>query len=322
MALTVDINPMGKVEDVEGLGQTALTVARLYRRSGELELLEDRGRELEVRVARQVFSLKVDRVMGGNQWNVYNNLGVLREAGFADIDIKAHFGLGNPEATARKSLYLPDLAKIDLVTPDNPGELVFSKKPRDENIVISSAPHGEMGKTWWEAWLRFLKEDDTCRYYWNPARKQLDGGVPEEVRRLLHGRIGIFQVNEVEAQQYLDAYAPGKRLNDLPEVVGAEWTVVTRGAQGMRLYAGGELYDEPILSKSVAQEILGQKFCPGRDVGCGDSGFAAFIAAKESSQQRGFQETVRMATAITGLQYNHAGSNLSELRGVDISALL
>lgn len=321
MAL-VDINPMGKVEDLHGLGQTAKSMAALHKWRPGVELLADRGRELDLRVAGLEFNLKVERVMGGNQWNVWKNLNFLREAGVADIDVKAHFGLGKPEATVRKSLYLPGLAKIDLVTPDNPGELIFYRRPEGENIVISSAPHGEMGKAWWEAWLRFLEEDDTCRYYWNPARKQLDGGVPEEVRRRLHGRVSIFQVNEAEARQYLEVYAPRAELSDLPEVVGAEWTVVTRGAQGMRLYANGEFYDEPILPKSVAQEILGHKFCPERDVGCGDSGFAAFIAAKESSQQSGLQETVRVATAITGLQYNHAGSNLSELRGVDIFALL
>ena len=246
MAL-VDVNPMGKVVDVKSLGRTALTLAAFQKCVGGLELIEDRGREIDVRVVGQEFNLRVERVMGGNQWNVLNNLRVLNEAGFPSLEVEAHFGLGTEEAVARKSLYLPGCSKIDLETPEGPGQVIFDKRLKEKNIVISSAPHGESGQAWWRAWERFLLEDKSCSYYWNPARKQLDGGVPGEVRRRLHGRVAIFQVNEREAQQYLNAYASGAQLKDLPEVVGAEWTVITRAEKGMRLYAGGEVYEEEVI---------------------------------------------------------------------------
>ncbi len=321
MALA-DLNPMSSVEDLHYMGGSVKAIAALHKWKPGIELVEDRGNEIEVRVAGEEFHLRVTRQIGGNNRNVLNDLRALRDAVFPDLEVEAHLGLGKEHIVARKSLYLAGHPKIDLVTPTDPGEIIFDGKPRDKNIVISSAPHGEKGQRWWDAWAEFLQNDQSCRYYWNPARKQLEGGVPARVRESLRGRVSIFQVNEQEAAQYLEAYAPGAELKNLPEIVGADWTVITEGARGIRLFAGGEEYHAPVPPDGMAREILGGQYMQVMDIGCGDAVHSANIAAKENFPDIAPQLAIEFAARVGSLQFHHKGSNLQVLSAAQVSAIL
>ena len=309
----VDVNPMGKVEDLHTEGRTACTVKALFLRSRSMDLLEDRGSEVEVRVANQEFSLDVRRVLGGNQWNVLKNLQFLKQHFYPNLNVQAHFGLGSESRVARKNLYLPDLFKVDLSMPKDAGNILFSRDLAGQRVMVSSAPFGEMGKLYWDG----LKNSNVEGFYWNPGSKQIErteGSLDEAGLKAMRGKVEIFQLNAEEAARFARNYGgPGACEKDLPEIVGAKWTVITEGAKGLRVYADGNVHEEGVCDESLAHEILGSRYVSAEEIGCGDATLAEWIALRESHPEISVADAAKIVAAVGSVQYHHMGANLSAL---------
>ncbi len=198
MAVTVDINPWGKVLDYHSEGAVAEVLRAVYLKEGRLVLEDIRDQELDIRSGCYTFQLRVNQTLGGNQWNVWKNLSVLKNL-FPALDVHPHFGLGDEQAVARRALYLPGLPKVGLTRPSVCGHLLFERAPLDQNFMISSAPHGEGSEPYWEAMRAYLRGPGTGKFYLNPGSQQLNGSIPPEVFKALQGRMSIFQSNETEA---------------------------------------------------------------------------------------------------------------------------
>ena len=127
-------------------------------------VLEDvRDGELDICAGRYVFNLRVSQTLGGNQWNVWENLEVLKQF-FPGLDVRPHFGLGDERAIARRALYLPGLPKVNLTRPAGCGDLLFEKAPVNRNFMISSAPHDEGSEAYWKALQSYLGGTGTGKF--------------------------------------------------------------------------------------------------------------------------------------------------------------
>lgn len=316
MAVTVDINPWGKVLDYRAEGAMAETLKSVYLEEGGLALKGARNGELDILAGCYTFQLKVSQTLGGNQWNVWQNLTVLRGI-FDGLQAQAHFGLGDESAIARRNLYLPGLPKVNLTRPNTLGDLLFARPPEEQNFMISSAPHGEESGPYWKALQNYLDTSSEGSFYFNPASQQVRGSVPREVLEGMRGRVSIFQVNEEEAGIFARTYGgEGTGEEDLPALLGSDWTVVSRGAKGLRMYAGGECFEVGVPSNERARRILGDIFCEeGHDVGCGDSVLATLIAIKETRPDLHPEMALKMAADMGSIQYYHKGSNLFAVYG-------
>ncbi len=317
MAVTVDINPWGKVLDYHSEGAVAEVLRAVYLKEGRLVLEDIRDQELDIRSGCYTFQLRVNQTLGGNQWNVWKNLSVLKNL-FPALDVHPHFGLGDEQAVARRALYLPGLPKVGLTRPSVCGHLLFERAPLDQNFMISSAPHGEGSEPYWEAMRAYLRGPGTGKFYLNPGSQQLNGSIPPEVFKALQGRMSIFQSNETEAAIFASTYGgDGATEKNLPDMLGSDWTVVSRGAKGLRMYAGGECFEVGIPSDERARRVLGDSFCEkGHDVGCGDSVLATLIAIKETMPSMPPEKALNTAASVGSIQFHHQGSNLSAVYGV------
>lgn len=316
MAVAVDVNPWGKVLDYRSEGAMAETLRSVYLEEGGLVLEDVRAGELDILAGRYEFQLKISQTLGGNQWNVWQNLAVLRGI-FDGLQVQAYFGLGSEGAIARRNLYLPGLPKVNLTRPSTLGDLLFARPPEGQNFMLSSAPHGEGSEPYWKALQKYLETSSEGKFYFNPASQQVRGSVPPDVLEGMRGRISIFQVNEEEARIFARTYGgEGTVEEDLPVLLGSDWTVVSRGAKGLRMYAGGECFEVGVPTDERARRILGDIFCEeGHDVGCGDSVLATLIAIKETRPDLHPERALEMAADMGSIQYHHKGSNLSAVYG-------
>jgi hypothetical protein len=287
-----------------------------YLRTCNMHLEELEGDKAVISSNARFYELTVRRVLGGNQWNVWQNLEILKRV-FDGLEVRPHFGLGSQEALARRNLYLPGLPKVNLSRPAVLGSLLFEDAPLDRNFMISSAPHGEGSEPYWKALRKYLEGANAGKFYFNPATQQIRGSVPREVLEGMRGRISIFQVNEEEAKIFARTYGKEGAVEiDLPDLVGAEWTVVSLGARGLRMYAGGECFEVDISNGDMARRLLGENFCEeGHDIGCGDATLAALIATKETMPDVDPKKAAQLAMEFASIQYHHTGSNLSAVYG-------
>lgn len=314
MVVVIDRNPYGVVEDLFAEEGDIQALAKVVTESGQKpELDQDNGESIRVKLGRKHFNLRVRRVLGGNQYNVSQNLENSKRV-TPKLKVENHDALKDEQGNlkvVRKSLYVPGLKeKIDLVTPDEIGEIVFEKDLTDKNLVISSAPHGEMGKAYWEAFREFLINNSSTKIYWNPGRVQIHGNLDREVLELMRGRVSIMQMNEAEARIFMHNYLTGEKdLSKLSEAVNSEWTVVTQGDKGLRVYVDGKLHEQ----EGIKLPIKGK----GNDVGCGDAVLSTFIAFKEVVPSTPI-EAVALAAAVNGaLQFSNQNPNLADYKSVD-----
>lgn len=315
MALTVDINPWGKAEDIHANGTVAECLKKDYLETGNMRLEELDADKAVISSNLRFYELAIQRVLGGNQWNVWKNLSVLKGIS-PGLDVRPHFGLGCEEAIARRNLYLPGLPKVNLTRPNQLGSLLFEDAPLNRNFMISSAPHGKEAGPYWEALQRYLAGPGKGKFYFNPASHQIRGSVPSEILERMRGRISILQTNEPEAATFARTYGGESATEqDLPDMFGAEWTAVSLGAQGLRLYVGGEKpFEMGISDDAMARRILKEKFCEeGHDVGCGDATLAALIAVKETHPNVDPKKAAEFSMEVAGVQYRHKGSNLASI---------
>lgn len=309
MTVIADINPYAAVLDyrAEG-GDTEDFVKNFLEEGKKPELLDDNGETIIVEMGRKRFELEVKRALGGNQMNTAANLELLAKW-TPGLKVEKHFGLKDESGqlkVVRKSLYAPGLkSKIDLVSPQEVGDIIFERPDLDEkNIIISSSPHGEMGKPYWEAFRDFLETNKSSGIYWNPGTVQIAGTVDRKLLAAMKGRVSIMQLNEKEAAGFMRNYLGGEHdISRLATVVNSDWTVVTRGAEGLGVYANGEYYPHGLSD-------IGKKG-KGDDVGCGDAVFAAFIAIKEALKGMPMEAATEMASIIGAYQFSNPESNLA-----------
>lgn len=303
----IDINPWGVVEDMHAEPDfEASFFAKLYNEGARaVKLLREERDSIELDQLNDTIRLKIRKVLGGNQWNVYQNLRTLKAANF-----DAHFGMTDGKV-ARKVLYVPGIpGKIDLQNPDGLGETVWNKDLKNTDVFISSSPPILGGELYWKGLHEALDRDPSTGIIWNPQRKQIaPGGLHRETLRALNGRVKILQVNEAEAKDMVKNYihADGN-IDRLQDLVQSDWTIVTRGADGIRGYVGGRTYNEAIYKRdSYVKAHLGDDYCEGMDVGCGDVVMATLIKEQNTPLER----ALRFAALLGKIQFHHAGSNLS-----------
>ncbi len=303
----IDINPYGAAEDMHAEPDfEASYFARLYNEGArDVRLIKETDGKIELDQLQDTVRLKIKKVLGGNQWNVYQNLRTMKASNF-----DAHFGISNGEV-ARKILYVPGIkGKIDLKNPDGIGEPVWNKNLKDTDVFISSSPPLIGGEAYWKGLRDALNRDKSTGIIWNPQRKQIaPGGLERETLKALKGRVKILQVNEAEAKDMVSSYLHRDgNIDRLQDLVQSEWTVVTKGAEGIRGYVGGRKYDEPIYERDgYVRASLGEDYCEGMDVGCGDVVMATLI----TQQNYPLQRALRFAALMGKMQFHHAGSNLS-----------
>lgn len=314
--LVIDENVWGRVEDfhAENDGASRELKCKMRMTGKKPELVSDEGGDIiTVALGQEEFSLKVRRAIGGNQHNVWSNLGVLRPEMIGEGEVELHTGLQN--GPVRKVIYIHGIGhKTNLVDPAENGPLVFDRDLTDTTVFISSSPHGESGKPYWAGLREALKRHPDMSVIWNPGSIQIaPHGIERETIEALGGRVRMMQVNEEEAEElvrwHLHADGDIARLQDL---VGAEWTVVTRGAKGIRVYAGGQTYNEPVITDThFMHAILKNEYCDGNDVGCGDAVTATFIADMDKYE---LPVILKTANTIAKLQFHHMGPNLSNIK--------
>lgn len=310
----IDINPWGIGEDMyaEPNKEDAGYFATLYNQGDrEVEFGSDTDTSLELNYLGDIIRLQIRKVLGGNQWNVLQNLKAMNAN-----DAEAHFGTpgGKP---IRKILYVPGIpGKIDLVNPEDVGDLVWNKDLKDTDVFVSSSPQVLGGEAYWQGLRDALARDASTGIIWNPARKQISGGLEQETLEALKGRVKILQVNEAEARKMVGNYQHGDcDIDRLPELVNSKWTIVTRGARGIRAYVDGQIYDEGISTHDdIVKAILGEKYCDGADVGCGDMVLATLIMHQDLPIEMALQRAAFMGK----MQFHHAGSNLSSISGFNL----
>lgn len=314
MVVAIDRNPYSVTEDIFAEEGDIQALAKEVLESGEKPELDlDNGEHIRLKLGRKHFNLRVRRVLGGNQYNVSQNLEVMKKW-TPGLIVENHDALKDAQGNlrvVRKSLYLPDIKeKIDLVNPQELGEIIFEKDLTDKNIMISSSPHGKMGEAYWEAFREFLLSNSSSKFYWNPGRVQINGNLDREILELMRGRVSIMQMNESEARTFMANYLTGERdLAKLSTVTNSDWTVITQGEKGLTVYTDGKAHEQ----EAVKFPLRGQ----GNDVGCGDLTLSTFIAYKEAAPGTPLKAVALAASINGGLQYSNKNPNLADYKSVD-----
>lgn len=320
MSVLVDINPWGIVQDIhaEADASTALFREAYLERRRELTLQRDADGIIEVALDTLVFNLRVHKVIGGNQHNVYSNLKFLKQSLpllKPLLRIEAHRGIKDPKIISRRNLYIPGMEKIDLSIPTHNGDIIFDRKDlADKNLMISSSPTGEKGREYWNKFRRYLHGPNVRKIYWNPASKQIHGGLKRETLNSLLRNVAIIQMNESEAETFVRNYFNDKgSAHDLRHVVQADWTIVTLGANGIRAYVNEEMYEEKPVDPTFTKEVLDGQYTEANDIGCGDVVLSTLIAIKECIPNIPIRAALNLANVMGALQFHNKGSNLSNI---------
>ncbi len=320
----IDINPWGVVEDLHtepDLGGNHFPIAgyfaKLYNEGDrDVKLLREKDDTIELDYLNETIRLRVKRVLGGNQWNVYKNLKTMKAEG-----VSAHFGIPD-EKIARKVLYVPGIpGKIDIKNPDGIGKLVWNQDLKDTDVFISSSPPIIGGEDYWKGLREALARDKSTGIIWNPQRKQIaKGGLAPETLKSLKGRVKILQVNEAEGREMVQNYLHRDgNIDRLKDLVRSDWTIVTKGAQGIRGYVNGRICEVPASQKDInVKAILGEDYCEGMDVGCGDMVMATLITRQDNI----LEDALKFASFMGKIQYHHQGSNISSVKSFTTPAEL
>lgn len=315
----IDINPFGIVEDLhcEKNFNSDLFREEYRKRPTTPQILSESGDFIELMMNGMIFNLKVARAMGGNQFNVWQNLKTLHPEKVQNGTFDAHSGFG--EKIHRKVMYVTGIdEKIDLSNPVDIGDPVFDRDLSNSRLFISSSPHGEMGQAWWQSLRDALEQYPDMEIVWNPGSKQINrGGISQDTLKALKDRVRLMQVNEKEAKTLVSQHLhPDGEIDRLKDLVNATWTLVTRGPKGIRAYENGNVHDEEIIEDTtIARRFLREEFCESNDVGCGDSVMATFLGNMDNLK---IHEILKIANTMAKIQYHHKGPNLSTVKGFQI----
>lgn len=317
MTVHIDINPWGIVEDIHVRPDQAgyEKLLESYEANGSrLECVEEGEDVILLRIGRDYFRLKIRKTIGGNQWNVAENLRFMQEVlGFNEqgLDVVAH--RAEPRIT-RKNLYIPGLKeKIKLCESGCEGVSIFSKDLVGSSVMISSAPPDNDTWNYWQQLRDYVAVNPEIRFYWNPGSRQIAGSLTRETLTALEGRVLVRQMNLAENRDFHNYY---DRIVRPPS---ADWIVTTCDKDGLIITtSSGETLSQPITSApKIFKQFLGiwyvDKVTKETTVGGGDAALAALIAAREVKPDVSPRHAALFASAISSMQCHHKGPNLGML---------
>jgi hypothetical protein len=296
------VNPWGRVKDLYPReGQVAeLMHARQIIEAGDFEYAFMGRDTLILRNATRSAVLSVLTTTGGNQFNVYKNLFTFRQFyPNTDLNVEAHYS-GGRENMDRVNLHMPGDWRVVLKEPELRENHVFDGVQKSL-MISSSEPDSENSVQW--KWLRDLAQQGT-RFYWNPGRKQIAGGLTDATRTAFEDAVEMCQFNHAEALEWMRNY------EDLPR---AKWTIITHDSGASIKVEGGTWQEVPRVYVPNVEEMLGGRFSP-HPVGIGDAYFAGLIAKREVNPGVQPREAGDFAGHFAGLQASHRGSNLFSVR--------
>lgn len=295
--VVVDVGPWGRVLDlypVAGQISEQIEAARLVEGEYESKLLRD-----VLRISNGVHDVVLEVIQrdGGNQHNVWSNLLALQTLfPDANLDVTAHHSAGQV-GSHRQNLHLMGDNRVRLVTPKVRAQ--YFPESVDGRVMISSAESDSVDSLQWQ-WVRRLAQQGT-EFYWNPGRRQLNGGLTQDTLDALEGRVRVIQMNEKEVVSLRRNYGR------VPE---ADWTVLTLGENGSQISINEDSFSSLVQDNmDFAQKVFPEAFSQ-HPVGCGDAYLAALIAAIETHEGVDPKWAAQFASYVSGIQYQHQGSNL------------
>lgn len=296
----IDMSPMGMVLDLHLLPdqEAAAREAADIIHGGAFHAERVGGILKIVNCSREV-ALRVESVMGGNQWNILSNLRVLNER-FPEAGVVPEAVFSAGDEFQRWNLFLPGDRRLPIRLPTVRAH--HFPEALDQRVVISAAELDAPDSPQWN-WVR-QRSEEGGEWYWCPGRNLLDGNLLPETLDALKGRLAVFQLNEHERGQWEKAYGA------LPP---ADWTVTTLEHRGAELIAPGVSRIIPATAVPEAENIFGKHYRP-RPVGCGDAFLASLIFAREAMPEVDPVWGAQFASRVAGVQFQHGGSNLSSVR--------